>query len=99
MNRTSPLSTIRRLARALAALGTALLAATAAAPAAFAKPIPSPGGDGTGQPPPVHTVIIGGMPSWQIALIAVAAAAVAAAVAVLLDRARAARRHQPAPSA
>jgi hypothetical protein len=47
----------------------------------------------------VHTVIIGGMPGWQIALIAVAAAVVAAAAAVLLDRARAARRHQPAPSA
>ena len=50
-------------------------------------------------PPPVHTVIAGGMPGWQIALIAIAAAVVAAAVAVLLDRARAARRHQAAPSA
>jgi peptidoglycan/LPS O-acetylase OafA/YrhL len=44
-------------------------------------------------------VIAGGMPGWQIALIAVAAAVVAAAVAVFLDRARAARRHHPAPSA
>jgi hypothetical protein len=47
----------------------------------------------------VRTVIVGGMPGWQIALIAVAAAVVAAAAAVLLDRDRAARRHQPAPSA
>jgi hypothetical protein len=37
------------------------------------------------------------MPGWQIALIAITAAAVAAAAAVILDRA--ARRHQPAPSA
>jgi hypothetical protein len=44
-------------------------------------------------------VIAGGMPGWQIALIAIGAAVAAAAVAVLLDRARAARRHQPAPSA
>jgi hypothetical protein len=33
----------------------------------------------------VHTIVAGGMPGWQIALIA-AAAALAAAVAVLLDR-------------
>jgi hypothetical protein len=100
MNRTRRLHPIRRLAGAMAALATALLAATAAAPAAFAKPVPlAPGRDATGPPPPVHTVIIGGMPGWQIAVIAAAAAVVAAAVAVLLDRARAARRHQPAPSA
>jgi hypothetical protein len=37
------------------------------------------------------------MPGWQIALIALGAAVVAAAVAVLLDRARAGRRHQAAP--
>jgi hypothetical protein len=94
MNRTRPLSTIRRLACTLAGLAAALLAATAAATASFARPIPlAPGRDAT------QTIIIGGMPGWQIALIAVAAAIVAAAVAVLLDRARAARRHQPAPSA
>ena len=99
MNRTRPLRHIRRLASALAALATALLAAAAAAPAAFALPVPPVGGDGTVAPPPVQTVVAGGMPGWQIALIAVAAAVVAAAIAVLLDRARAARRHQPAPSA
>jgi hypothetical protein len=54
-----------------------------------------------GYPPLSHVRIVteGGMPGWQIALIAVAAAVLAAAVAVLLDRARATRRHQPAPSA
>ena len=36
---------------------------------------------------PVHTVVIGGMPGWQIALIAIGAALFAASVAVLLDRA------------
>ena len=100
MNRTRHLHPIRRLASALAGLAAALLAATAAAPAAFALPVPPVGGgDGTVPPAPVQTVVVGGMPGWQIALIAVAAAVVAAAVAVLLDRARAARRHQPAPSA
>ena len=45
-------------------------------------------------PPPaeVHTVVVGGMPGWQIALIAVVAALLAATVAVLADRARSARR-------
>ena len=94
MNRTRRLHPIRRLACTLTALASALLAAAAAAPAAFAEPFPPPGGGGAVPPPPGQTVIIGGMPGWQIALIAVAAA-----VAVLLDRAWAARRHQPAPSA
>jgi LPS O-antigen subunit length determinant protein (WzzB/FepE family) len=35
----------------------------------------------------VHTVVVDGMPGWQIALIAAAAALAAATVAVLLDRA------------
>ena len=47
-------------------------------------------------PAPIHavtrTVVVGGMPGWQIALIAVGAALLAATVAVLADRARAARR-------
>jgi hypothetical protein len=99
MNRTRPFRPIRRLAGILAALASALLAA-AAAPAAFARPIPlAPGRDATVQLPPVQTVIVGGMPGWQIALIAAAAAIVAAAVAVLLDRVRTAHRHQAAPSA
>ena len=47
-------------------------------------------------PAPIHavtrTVVVGGMPGWQITLITVGAALLAAAVAVLADRARAARR-------
>jgi hypothetical protein len=92
---------IRRLAGILAGLASALLAFTAASPAAFAIRVPPPGGyDRLGQPPPqVHTIVTGGMPGWQITLIAVAAAVVAAAMAVILDRAWAARRHLAAPTA
>jgi hypothetical protein len=50
-------------------------------------------------PVPVHTVVAGGMPGWQIALIALAAALVAATAAVLVDRAWAARRKPVTPAA
>ena len=50
-------------------------------------------------PVPVHTVVVGGMPGWQIALIAAAAALVAATVAVLVNRARATRRKPAAAAA
>jgi hypothetical protein len=46
----------------------------------------------------VHTVVIGGMPGWQIALIAIAAGLFAATAAVLVYRAWAARR-RPVPAA
>lgn len=92
------LSTIRRLASAFAGLATALLGTAAAAPAAFALPVPpGGGGDATVPPPPVQTVV-GGMPGWQIALIAVSAAVLAAALAVILDRAWNSRRQLAAPS-
>jgi hypothetical protein len=38
-----------------------------------------------------HTVVLGGMPGWQIALIAAGTALLAAALAVLADRARASK--------
>ena len=44
-------------------------------------------------PAHTHTIVIGGMPGWQIVLIAVGAALFAATVAVLMDRARPARRN------
>jgi hypothetical protein len=95
----NPLKHIRRFAAALAGLAGALVAFGATP--AFAMHVPPPG-SGSGvttspvgtTPPPVevHTVVVGGMPGWQIALIAVLAALVAATVAVLADRARASRR-------
>jgi hypothetical protein len=98
MNRIHP---IRRLAGILAGVTGALLALTAASPAALAVNVPPPGGGaGTVQPPSqVQTIVTGGMPGWQIALIALAAAVIAAAVAVIADRAWAARRHLPARTA
>jgi hypothetical protein len=91
---------IHRTAGALAVLAGALLAYTAMIPAAFALPAPPKGGAGGALPPaPERTVLVGGMPGWQIALIAVAAAMLAAAAAVLIDRARAARRHLATPTA
>ena len=91
---------IRHIAVLLAGLAT-VLAFGAASPPAFATVLPPPGGDsGPAQAPPqVHAVVTGGMPGWQITLIAAAAALLAAVLAVLLDRARAARRHITAPSA
>lgn len=81
----------RILAAVVALAGTVLALATA--PAAFARPLPPPDCCATGANAPVTLITGGGMPGWQITLIAVAAALVAATVAVLFDRARAARRH------
>ena len=49
---------------------------------------------GPSRPPAgaVPVIAAGGMPGWQITLIAVAAALAAAAAAVVLDRARPSRR-------
>src|SRR5215471_17668062 len=66
-----------------------------AAPAAFASGHPPLPPGHIHQPvhlPPIpasaHAVVSGGMPGWQIALIAVAAALAAAALAILVDRSR-----------
>jgi hypothetical protein len=94
---------IRRLVAALAGLAVALAAAVAGGPAAFAMVDPPPPGPlsrfepvGPAVPAHTHAAVTGGMAGWQIALIAVGAALLGAVVAVLLDRARAARRHQAA---
>ena len=98
MNR---IRTIRRLACILAGLASALLASITVSPAAFAYRLPPSGGGGA--PPQaqtqIHTIVTGGMPGWQITLIAAAAALVAATLAVLADRALAARRRIAASSA
>ena len=92
---------IRRIAATLAGLAAAALALTAASPAAFAIRVPPPGDSGgpAPAPPQIHTIVTGGMPGWQITLIAAGAALLAAVLAVILDRARAARRHQMAGAA
>ena len=93
-----PARLIRRMAAILVGLTASLLAISTGAPAAFAYVLPPHPAGGTAGPPPVHPIVTGGMPGWQITLIA-AAAILAATAAVLLDRARVARRHQTAPSA
>jgi hypothetical protein len=96
---------IRRLAAAFTGLAGALLAFAGAAPAALARPAPPrhkypPLPPGWNKHPPlprhvsqVHVVVVGGMPGWQIALIAAGAALLAATAAVLVYRAWAARRN------
>jgi len=92
---------VRRLAGLLAGQAGILLALSAGAPAAFAMRPPPAGGGGRGSPgvrsgasvtAHIHTAVSGGMPGWQIALIAIGAALAAAIFAVLLDRAVTARR-------
>jgi hypothetical protein len=87
----------RRICAAVATLAGAVLALALAAPAAFAERVPPPGqGSGIAPPPPVRVIAEGGMPGWQITLIALTAALAAATAAVLLDHARTARKiHAP----
>jgi hypothetical protein len=80
---------IRRILAAVATLAGALLALAAASPAYASRPH---FGRPVSSPTQVHVIATGGMPGWQITLIAVGAALAAAAVAVLLDRARMARK-------
>jgi hypothetical protein len=87
---------IRHLTYALAGLA-AIILGLGAAPA-FATRVPPPGTGG--YPPtgpqhvtPAQVVVTGGMPGWQIILIAVGAALLTATLAVIADRARTAHRH------
>ena len=98
---------IRRHIAILAGLAFAWLGLAAAAPAAFAQsamiPVPTGGGDGDLPVPAVQTVtrvvVVGGMPGWQIALIAVGAALFAAAVALIGYRVLTTRRQAAAATA
>ena len=85
-----------RLTAVLAAITCSLLGSIAVVPAAFARPVPPPGGSyDPGAPVPatiIHVITTGGMAGWQITLIALAAALLAATTAVFADRARTARR-------
>jgi hypothetical protein len=84
----------RILAAVITLAGTVLALATA--PAAFAKPLPPSDCCTSGTATGPVTVVTGGMPGWQITLIAVGAALAGAALALLLDHARAARKTHPA---
>jgi hypothetical protein len=91
---------VRRIAIVLAGIAGSVLAVLSGATAAFAYPVPPPGGPaGPVQQLKVQPIVTGGMPGWQIALIAIGAALFAAALAVTLDRARTAHRHVTAPGA
>ena len=91
------IKSLSRLGVALTTLGVIALTLVGRASAASAM-VPRSGGGAEGNghipitPPAVHTVVVGGMPGWQIAAIAVVAALVAAVAAVLLDRSRSVRR-------
>ena len=85
----------RRIFAAVATLAGAVLALTTA-PAAFAHPLPPSDCCTSGTAAGVTLITGGGMPGWQITLIAAGAALTGAAVAVLLDRALTARKTHPA---
>jgi hypothetical protein len=104
------MSTIKSLSRLGAVLASLAVIAVSFASSASASTSMIPvGGSGDagavgpgGTPAPVtvvHTVVVGGMPGWQIALIAVAAALVTAIAAVLVERSRTARRRPVRPLA
>jgi hypothetical protein len=86
---------LRRIFAAVAALAGAVLALTTA-PEAFAHPVPPADCCISGAAAGVTLITGGGMPGWQITLIAVAAALAGAVLAVLLDHAWAARKTHPA---
>jgi hypothetical protein len=92
-------ATLAALASALLAFAAAAPAAFASGPgplpAGWSKHPPLPPGHihqpvyQAPVPVPIHTVVVGGMPRWQIAPIEARAALLAAVLAVLADRARA----------
>lgn len=95
---------LRRYAAALAALISGLVAFAATAPAALAMQVPPPGrysgSAGVAQAPPATVrVVVGGMPGWQITLIALGAALLAAAAVALFYRMLATRRASAAATA
>ena len=98
--------TIKSLSRLGVVLASPAVVAVSLASGASASTtmIPLGGGDGGAAPDAnpvtvVRTVVVGGMPGWQIALIAVMAALVTAFAAVLVERTRVARRRPVRPLA
>lgn len=84
----------RRCTRVLAGLAAPLLAAAATAPAALSS-VPDPVSHVYDSRAPTPTIVVGGMPGWQISLIAIGSAVLAVMAAVLLGRAGPARRGVP----
>lgn len=68
-------------------------------PPGWNKHPPLPAGHVVGPVHQVHTIVVGGMPGWQIALIAIGAALLAATAAVLAYRAWTIRRKPVVPAA
>jgi hypothetical protein len=109
----NPIRTIRRTAALVAGLAGGLLAFIAAGPAVFAAPHPGEPAPGHGPalppgwfkhpqlpvPAHAHAALAGGLPGWQVSLIAAGAVILAAVLAVLLVRARAAHRRVTARTA
>ena len=97
--------TIKSLSRLGVVLASLAVVAAGFASGASASTAMIPGGGGGGSAPDpgpvtvVHTVVVGGMPGWQIALIAVVAALVTACAAVLVERTRIGRRRPVRPAA
>jgi hypothetical protein len=93
------IKSLSRLGVVLMTLGVVALGFVGRASAASAM-VPRSGGGGAegnghlpiSPPPEIHTVVVGGMPGWQIAAIAIVAALATAVAAVLLDRSRSVRR-------
>jgi len=100
------IKSLSRLGVLLTTLGVVALGLVGRASAASAM-VPRSGGGGAegnghlpiSPPPEIHTVVVGGMPGWQIAAIAIVAALAAAVAAVLLDRSRRAVRRVPVTAA
>ena len=94
---------LRRIAAALAAVTTGLLASAATIPAAFASGVPQPGSGyqlGRFGPAPATTShAAAGVPGWQMILITVGVVLVAAALTIVLARARSGQRAVPSPAA
>lgn len=97
----NPIRRIRRISAVLAGLAAGLVAF---ATPAFAMPVPA-SGSGSAPAPRVparevtHTLVLGGMPGWQIALITAGAALLAVVLAIIAYQIRAAHRRVTSPAA
>jgi hypothetical protein len=87
---------LHRFVGVVLTLGATALGLALWAPAAVAMPMPDPGGTSSsvaGQSTPIvaHSAPAGGMPGWEITLIALGAALFSAILVALVNHARAVR--------